>query len=94
MADILDLLSPQTVLPRVRGASRKAVLSELADAIAVQAGLDSSLVFDKVMERERLGSTGVGEGVAIPHAKVRGLSRIYGGFARLETSVDLRRSIG
>lgn len=88
MTDLTEYLSPETVLPRLRGASRKAVLSELADTVARHCKLDAMEVLDKVMERERLGSTGVGEGVAIPHARVSGLDRICGGFARLESPVD------
>ena len=88
MADLLDFLPPETILPRVRAASRKAVLSELAEAAARHYRLNSLDVFDNVMERERLGSTGVGEGVAIPHARVQGLTKICGAFARLETPVD------
>lgn len=88
MTDLVDFLHPTTVLPRARGGSRKCVLSELSEAAAVQAGLASSTVFEAVMERERLGSTGVGEGVAIPHARVKGLSTIVGAFARLDEGVD------
>ncbi len=88
MTDIVDFLHPKTVLPRARGGSRKCVLSELSDAAAAHAGLAASAVFDAVLERERMGSTGVGEGVAIPHARVKGLDSIIGAFARLDDGVD------
>ena len=88
MSDILDLLSPETISPRAKGGSRKLVLSELSDSLASKYGLDANAVFDAVMAREKLGSTGVGEGVAIPHARIKGVDRPVGAFARLDDAVD------
>lgn len=88
MSDILDLLSPETISPRAKGGSRKLVLSELSDSLAAKYSLDAGAVFDAIMAREKLGSTGVGEGVAIPHARISGLDRPVGAFARLDEAVD------
>ena len=87
-ASLGDLLLPQAVIPRARWQGRKQVLTELSDAMAKALGLDPRDVFDAVMERERIGSTGVGEGVALPHARIEGLSRPVGGFARLLEPAD------
>lgn len=83
-----DLLLPGAVAPRARWQGKKQVLSELSAMMAKALGLDARLVHDAVLERERLGSTGVGEGVAIPHARIATLSRPVAGFARLLEPAD------
>jgi PTS system nitrogen regulatory IIA component len=88
MSSLGDLILPRAVIPRARWQSRKQVLSEMATAMAEAAGLGAKDVFEALLERERLGSTGVGEGVAIPHARIEGLERPIGGFARLLEPVD------
>ncbi|MEM8921482.1 MAG: PTS sugar transporter subunit IIA, partial [Pseudomonadota bacterium] len=88
MSNLSGLLLADAVLPKAQGGSRKNLISELSGALAKATGLDQRAVFDAVLERERLGSTGVGEGVAIPHARVEGVSKPVGGFARLETPIE------
>ncbi|MET0547565.1 MAG: PTS IIA-like nitrogen regulatory protein PtsN [Caulobacterales bacterium] len=88
MSDLSDLLKPTSVIPKLRAADREQVLSSLADAAAKASGLDARVIYDAVQEREKLGGTGVGEGVAIPHARVEGLEAPLGVFARLEAPVD------
>ncbi len=83
-----DLLLPTAVVARARWKGRKQVLAEMSGVMATALGLDAREVHDAVMERERLGSTGVGEGVAIPHARIETLSRPVGGFARLIEPAD------
>jgi PTS system nitrogen regulatory IIA component len=83
-----DLLLPAALAPRARWQGKKQVLSELSALMAKALGLDPRLVHDAVLERERLGSTGVGEGVAIPHARIATLSRPVAGFARLLEPAD------
>ncbi len=73
---------------RANAGSRKQALTLLADKLAEEHGLDAAVIVDAAMERERLGSTGVGEGVAIPHARIAGLSQPVGAFARLDRGVD------
>ena len=68
--------------------SRKQILCSLANAIGDQIDLDGRTILDAVIERENLGSTGVGEGVAIPHARIAGLSAPVGAFVRLHEGVD------
>lgn len=88
MSDLSELLKPASVIPRLRAADREQVLSALADAAAKASGLSARAIYDSVQEREKLGGTGVGDGVAIPHARVEGLDTPLGVFARLDTSVD------
>lgn len=86
--DLSDLLSLEAVVPALKANSKKQVLQELAGRIAVQIGLPEREIFDVLLQRERLGSTGVGHGVAIPHGKLARLPKLTGFFARLEKPVD------
>jgi PTS system nitrogen regulatory IIA component len=88
MSTLGDLLLPNVVIPRARWQGRKQALGELSAAMARALHLDPKEVFDAVLEREKLGSTGVGEGVAIPHARIESLKRPVGGFARLLEPAD------
>ncbi|MGG7566851.1 PTS IIA-like nitrogen regulatory protein PtsN [Rhodovulum sp. DZ06] len=82
------LITPDSVAPALRASSKKQLLQELANRVAEAEGLDSRGVFDALMERERLGPTGMGRGVAIPHARMEGVSEVRGFFARLDRGVD------
>jgi nitrogen PTS system EIIA component len=83
-----DLLSADTVLGSLSATNRKQALQILSEAAAARLDLDSRIIFDAVMERERLGSTGVGDGVAIPHARLEGLDHVFGLFAKLKSPID------
>ncbi|MBX6320720.1 MAG: PTS IIA-like nitrogen regulatory protein PtsN [Rhodospirillaceae bacterium] len=86
--EIADLISPEGVIVKLRVASKKQALQELARRAAPLVGAPERTIFDVLLERERLGTTGVGRGVAIPHGKLPGLRRLHGLFAKLETPVD------
>lgn len=86
--EIADLLNPESVLPKLRVSGKKQALQELAKRAAVLTGLPERQIFDVILERERLGTTGVGGGIAIPHGRLPKLDRIYGIFARLEQPID------
>jgi PTS system nitrogen regulatory IIA component len=86
--EIEDLITPQSVVARLRVTSKKQVLQELSKRAAETTGLNERAIFDVLLERERLGTTGIGDGIAIPHGKLSELRRLYGVFARLETPVD------
>lgn len=88
MSSLGDLLLASVVIPRARWQGRRQALVEMSEAMARALGLDARDILEAVMERERLGPTGVGEGVAIPHARIKGLDRVVGGFARLQDAVD------
>ena len=86
--EIGDLLSSNTVLETLKVTSQKQALQELAKLAADITQIDRQQIFDLLLERERLGSTGVGHGVAIPHARLAELDRHYGIFARLSEGVE------
>ena len=88
--EINELISAQSVIPNLRASSKKQALQDLARRAADITGLHERAIFDVLMERERLGTTGVGNGIAIPHGKMANLDRLYGLFARLENSVDFQ----
>lgn len=87
---INDILAPEGVVADLKATSKKQALQELARRAAEISGLHERTVFDVLMERERLGTTGVGNGIAIPHGKLANLDRLYGLFARLATPVDFQ----
>ena len=86
--EISEITSPEAVLANLKPNSKKQLLQEMAAAAAPLVALDERLIFDTLLQRERLGSTGVGNGVAIPHGKLPGIDRIYGIFARLTKPVE------
>jgi PTS system nitrogen regulatory IIA component len=88
MTQISDLLTPEAVLAGVSLANKKALFQQLGAAAARVHGLDARDVADRLAQRERLGTTGFGGGIAIPHGKIDGLKRVVGVFARLSAPVD------
>lgn len=85
---IADFLTPQTVLEGVKAQSKKKLIGDLAAQVAKAAGLDANAVFETLWEREKLSSTGVGQGIAIPHGRMANLDRIVGLFAHLDEAID------
>ena len=86
--DISDLIDPAGVVANLRVTSKKQALQELAKRAAELTGIEDRKVFEVLIERERLGTTGVGNGIAIPHGKLPSLDRLYGLFARLDKPID------
>mgnify|MGYP000568357024 FL=1 len=86
--EIADLIRPEGVVPNLRATSKKQALQELARRAAGRTGVAERRIFEVLIERERLGTTGVGNGVAIPHGKLPELNRLTALFARLEAPVD------
>jgi PTS system nitrogen regulatory IIA component len=86
--EIADLITPASVFASLRVTGKKQTLQELARRAAPLVGRDERSVFEVLLERERLGSTGIGMGVAVPHGRLPGLSRLHGVFARLEKPVE------
>lgn len=86
--EIEDLLSAENVLADFKASSKKQAIQSLAKHLAGKNLLEEREIFANILDREKLGSTGVGKGVAIPHARVRGLDRIVGLFARLSSPID------
>ncbi|MDX2028514.1 MAG: PTS IIA-like nitrogen regulatory protein PtsN [Alphaproteobacteria bacterium] len=80
---IRDLLSPKAVIASLNAATKKDVLQDIAQRAGALNGHDSHAVFDVLWEREKLGTTGIGAGLAIPHGRLAALSQVQGFFARL-----------
>jgi PTS system nitrogen regulatory IIA component len=87
LSEFLDFDAIKTSLP---GGNKRSLLQQLAHLAGQRLGVDSALVLASLTEREALGSTGFGQGVAIPHGKIEGLTRIYCLFARLGEPVDFK----
>jgi len=86
--EIADLLSPEGVVANLKVTSKKQALQELSRIAADVTGLHERTIFDVLLERERLGTTGIGNAIAIPHGKLNSLDKLYGVFARLERPID------
>ena len=82
------LPGPDAVLAFVKAPGKKALLAGLAHRAAILHGVDERRVFDLLLERERLGSTGIGGGIAIPHGRLASLAQPRGLFARLAHPID------
>ena len=82
-----ELLTPRQIIPDLKVTSKKQALTELASFAAGDLGIEDRTIADVLIERERLGSTGVGRGVAIPHGKLPQIDRLYLAFARLSKPV-------
>ena len=83
-----DLLFPDAVIANLRVGSKKQVLQELAKRAADLTELPERSVFEVLLERERLGTTGIGHGIAIPHGKLAGIKQLCGLFAKLDKPID------
>jgi PTS system nitrogen regulatory IIA component len=86
--DLSDLIKPDAILGSLKANSKKQVIQALAEKAAEMTGIDERQIFETLLQREKLGSTGVGGGIAIPHGKLAKLDRIFGLFARLAKPVD------
>src|SRR2546429_9330338 len=85
---LTDLVAPNAIIPALKVNSKKQVLQELAAKAAELCGQSERTILETLQQREKLGSTGVGNGIAIPHGKLSKLNKLFGLFARLERSVD------
>lgn len=86
--DLTDLIEASAIMPALKANSKKQLLQLLAEKAAEVTGIPEREIFDTILQRERLGSTGVGNGIAIPHGKLAGVKQITGVFGRLENPVD------
>ncbi len=88
MMDLHDLLTPDGIIASLKATNKKDALQELAAIAAAKTGLDAREIFDTLLQRERLGSTGLGRGIAIPHIKLNALREIVCLFARLDVPIE------
>ena len=92
--ELADLIARDAILPAVKTGSKKQVLQEVAARARDVYGLDARIVVEGLLAREKLGSTAMGGGVAIPHARLAEIKSIVGLFARLEKPVDFEAADG
>jgi PTS system nitrogen regulatory IIA component len=86
--DLADLITPEAIYPSLKAKTKKQALQEMAQRASALTGVDAREIFDTLMQRERLGSTGIGSGIAIPHGRVAALRKIVSVFARLEEPIE------
>ena len=94
MLRIIDLLSPEDIGLDVRAMSKKHALLELARMLAVSSGLPDTLIFQALADRENLGTTGFGQAIAVPHARLRELGTTHATLVRLAEPVDFEAGDG
>jgi PTS system nitrogen regulatory IIA component len=83
-----DLLAAKAIVPALRASNKKQAIQELSGRLGALIGREPQEIFETLLRRERLGSTGIGNGVAIPHARLTKLEKIVGVFARLERPIN------
>lgn len=92
--DLGDLLAPEGIIPALKAASKKQALEDLSQRAASITGLDHRRIFETLLQRERLNSTGLGRGIAIPHVKLAGLKSIVCVFARMAEPISFESHDG
>ena len=85
---LTQLVAPNAIIPALKVNGKKQALQELAAKAAELSGQNERTIFETLLQREKLGSTGVGNGIAIPHGKLPKLNKLFGLFARLDRPVD------
>lgn len=86
--EIRNILKLEAILSSVKASGKKHILQELSRHAANVTGIEEVRIFETLLERERLGTTGVGNGIAIPHGKLKGIDSLHGVFARLVKPID------
>jgi nitrogen PTS system EIIA component len=84
---LADIIDARAIMPGLKVQNKKQLLQELSQALSSLVAIDSRVIFDTLLQREKLGSTGLGQGIAIPHGRLPSITRVYGVFARLVTPV-------
>jgi nitrogen PTS system EIIA component len=84
---LTDIIDARAILPDLKVQNKKQLLQEIAQALATRVAIDSRIIFETLLQREKLGSTGLGQGLAIPHGRLPSITRVYGLFARLHHAV-------
>lgn len=86
--ELNTIISPEGVIADLKANSKKQALQELSVRAAGITGVPDRTILDTLLERERLGTTGVGQGIAIPHGKLGEIDRLFGLFARLADPIE------
>jgi PTS system nitrogen regulatory IIA component len=85
---LIDFVAPNAVIPALKVNGKKQAIQEIAARAATLSGQNERVVFETLLQREKLGSTGIGHGIAIPHGKMVKLEKLFGLFARLDRPID------
>ena len=85
--NLAEIIDARAVLPHVKAQNKKQLLQELSQAMAGMVAVDHRIIFETLLTREKLGSTGLGQGIAIPHGRLPNITRVYGLFAKLTAPV-------
>ena len=85
--NLAEVISAQAVIPQLKAQNKKQLLQELAQSMAAIVAVDHRIVFETFLTREKLGSTGLGQGIAIPHGRLPNITKVYGLFARLTAPI-------
>jgi PTS system nitrogen regulatory IIA component len=86
--NLSDIISADAVLPNLKAQSKKQLLQELSQHLGSDLAIDQRIIFETLLTREKLGSTGLGQGIAIPHGRLPSITKVHGLFAKLATPVD------
>ncbi len=86
--NLAEIISADAVLPHVKAQSKKQLLQELSQSLGSALAIDHRIIFETLLTREKLGSTGLGQGIAIPHGRLPSLTKVYGLFAKLAAPID------
>ena len=84
---LADMIDARAILPCLKVQNKKQLLQELSQTLSSLVAVDHRLIFETLLQREKLGSTGLGQGIAIPHGRLPSIGRVYGVFARLQTPI-------
>ena len=87
--NLAEIIDSRAILPAVKAQNKKQLLQELSQAIASVVAVDNRIIFETLLTREKLGSTGLGQGIAIPHGRLPNINRVYGLFAKLASPVAI-----
>ncbi|MDB5693790.1 MAG: lactose transporter subunit [Alphaproteobacteria bacterium] len=90
MNELSDILTADAIDEHLAAANKKALFQQLAGAVSRRTGLPAKTIATALADREKIGSTGFGAGIAIPHAKLEGIDRVVGYFARLASPIDFQ----
>jgi nitrogen PTS system EIIA component len=85
--NLAEIIDSRAILPAVKAQNKKQLLQELSQSLGGIVAVDHRIIFETLLTREKLGSTGLGQGIAIPHGRLPNISRVYGLFAKLATPI-------
>lgn len=85
---ISDIIEQRSVVTNIKPQTKRALLEDLSEIAAKQTGIDSRIIFDSLLERENLGSTGFGAHTAVPHARIAELDKVFVLFATLDLPIE------